>query len=315
MKIKNETKVGILATVAIAILILGYSFLKGNDVFTNEATYYAVYDRVDGLSVSKPVLVNGYQIGRVSSMVLMPSGKILTEFKVNQKYPIPENTIARIASTDLLGGKAIVFDLGNAKTYAENADTLQANIQQNILEQVEPVQKKAEAVVAVLDSVLSSVNQTINPEFQANVNRSIASIANTLHTLENTSRQVDGIIGSQKTKISEILTNLEAISKNFKDNNEQITHIFANLEKVSDNAAKMDFARTMEKTNQAVSDFQEIATAIKNGEGSVGKLLNDEALYDNLSDASKSLDALIIDMKARPSRYVHFSVFGKKDKE
>lgn len=314
MKITNETKVGILATVAIVILILGYSFLKGNDVFTKETTYYAVYDRVDGLSVSKPVLVNGYQIGRVSSMVLMPSsGKILTEFKVNRKYPIPENTIARIASTDLLGGKAIIFDLGDASAYAENADTLQANIQQNILEQVEPVQKKAEAVVAVLDSVLTSINHTINPEFQANVNRSIASIANTLKTLENTSQQVDGIIGTQKSKISEILSNLEAISKNFKDNNEQITHIFANLEKVSDNAAKMDFASTMAKTDKAVSDFQEIANSINNGEGSIGKLLNDEGLYNNLTDASKSLDELIIDMKTRPSRYVHFSVFGRKD--
>lgn len=313
MKITNETKVGILATVAIVILILGYSFLKGNDVFTKEHTYYAIYDRVDGLSVSKPVLVNGYQIGRVSSMVLMPSGKILTEFKVNRQYPIPKNTIARIASTDLLGGKAIIFDLGDATVYAENTDTLQANIQQNILEQVEPVQKKAEAVVAVLDSVLTSINHTINPEFQANVNRSIASIANTLNTLENTSQQVDGIIGTQKSKISEILSNMEAISKNFKDNNEQITRIFANLEKVSDNAARMDFASTMAKTDKAVSDFQEIANAINNGEGSIGKLLNDEALYNNLSDASKSLDELIIDMKARPSRYVHFSVFGRKN--
>ena len=315
MKIKNETKVGILATVAIAILILGYSFLKGNDVFTSESTYYAVYDRVDGLSVSKPVLVNGYQIGRVSRMVLTSSGKILVEFKVNRDYPIPQNTIARIASTDLLGSKAIVFDLGDSQTYAAQADTLEANIQQNILEQVEPVQKKAEAVVAVLDSVLSSVNQTINPAFQANVNRSIASIANTLQTLENTSKQVDGIIGSQKSKISEILSNLESISRNFNENNEQITQIFANLEKVSDQAAKMDFASTMEKANQAVSDFQGIAESIHNGEGSIGKLLNDEALYNNLSDASKSLDALIVDMKARPSRYVHFSVFGKKVKD
>lgn len=313
MKITNETKVGILATVAIVILILGYSFLKGNDVFTKEKTYYAIYDRVDGLSVSKPVLVNGYQIGRVSGMVLMPSGQILTEFKVNREYPIPENTIARIASTDLLGGKAIVFDLGDSPAIAENADTLQANIQQNILEQVEPVQKKAEAVVAVLDSVLTSINQTINPEFQRNVNRSIASIANTLNTLENTSRQVDGIVGTQKTKIADILTNLEAISRNFKDNNEQITHIFANLEKVSDNAARMDFASTMKKADKAVSDFQEIANALNRGEGSIGKLLNDEALYKNLADASESLDELISDMKARPSRYVHFSVFGRKN--
>ena len=145
MKIKNETKVGILATVAIAILVLGYSFLKGNDVFTSENTYYATYDRVDGLSVSKPIFVNGYQIGRVSGLTLQPSGLILTEFKIDKKYRLPENTLARIASTDLLGSKAIVFELGNSAVFAQDGDTLQADIQKNIMEQVEPVQKKAES--------------------------------------------------------------------------------------------------------------------------------------------------------------------------
>lgn len=313
MKIANETKVGILATVAIAILILGYSFLKGNDVFTNESTYYARYARVDGLTVSKPVLVNGYQIGRVSGMTLLPSGEILTEFKVNRQYSVPTNTIARIASTDLLGGKAIVFDLGDSPDYAISGDTLQANIQKNILEQVEPVQKKAEALVAVLDSILSSVNNTINPQFQKNINRSIASIANTLSTLENTAVQVDGIVGTQKSKLSGILSNMEAISTNFKNNNEQITNIFKNLENISDQAAKADFAQTMENANKAVSDFQSMVANIEQGNGSLGKLLNDDQLYNNLENASNSLDELIIDMKKHPNRYVHFSVFGRKN--
>lgn len=313
MKIANETKVGILATVAIAILILGYSFLKGNDVFTNESVYYARYARVDGLTVSKPVLVNGYQIGRVSGMTLLPSGEILTEFKVNRQYSVPTNTIARIASTDLLGGKAIVFDLGDSPDYAVSGDTLQANIQKNILEQVEPVQKKAEALVAVLDSILSSVNNTINPQFQKNINRSIASIANTLSTLENTAVQVDGIVGTQKSKLSGILSNMEAISTNFKNNNEQITNIFKNLENISDQAAKADFAQTMENANKAVSDFQSMVANIEQGNGSLGKLLNDDQLYNNLENASNSLDELIIDMKKHPNRYVHFSVFGRKN--
>lgn len=304
---------GILATVAIAILILGYSFLKGNDVFTKENVYYAKYARVDGLTVSKPVLVNGYQIGRVSAMTLIPSGEILTEFKIDEQYVVPTNTIARIASTDLLGGKAIVFDLGDSPTYAISGDTLQANIQKNILEQVEPVQKKAEALVAVLDSILTSVNNTINPQFQKDVNRSIASIANTLGTLENTAKQVDGIVGTQKSKLSGILTNMEAISTNFKNNNERITNIFDNLENISDQAAKANFAQTMENANKAVTDFQSIVYGIQQGNGSMGKLLNDDSLYNNLENASKSLDDLIIDMKQHPSRYVHFSIFGRKE--
>lgn len=312
MKIKNETKVGILATVAIAILVLGYSFLKGNDVFTSENTFYAVYERVDGLTVSKPIYVNGYQIGRVSGLTLQPDGTILTEFKIDKKYELPENTIARIASTDLLGGKAIVFDLGDSKVYAVSGATLQSDVQKNIMEQVEPIQKKAEALFAVLDSVLTSVNNTISPDFQKNINRSLLSIANTLNTLENTAVQVDGMVGTQKSKISGILTNMESISANFSNNNEKLTQIFTNLETVSDKAARLNFEETMNKANLAVSDLQLAVDNINNGKGSLGKLLNDDELYHNLEDASKSLDNLIIDVKENPKRYVHFSIFGRK---
>lgn len=313
MKIANETKVGILATVAIAILVLGYSFLKGNDVFTSENTYYATYDQVDGLTVSKPVFVNGYQIGRVSGLTLRSRGDILTEFKIDKKYDIPENTIARIASTDLLGSKAIVFELGDAATYAGNGDTLQADIQQNIMDKVEPVQKKAEAVFLMLDSVLTSINNTVNPDFQRNVNRSLASIANTLQTLENTAGQVDGMVGAEKSKISGILTNLESISTNMEQNNARISAVFANMETITDNAAKLDFTQTMAKADKAVADLQSITSNLNEGDGSLGKLLNDDSLYNNLEDASKSLDKLIIDMKENPKRYLHFSVFGRKN--
>jgi len=312
LKIKNETKVGVLAAVAIAILVLGYSFLKGNDVFTSENVFYATYERVDGLTVSKPVLVNGYQIGRVSGLTLTQNGDILTEFKIDKKYEIPANTLARISSTDLLGGKAIVFELGDSQIYAKTGDTLDAGIQKNIMEQVEPIQKKAEAIFAVMDSVLTSVNNTINPDFQKNINRSLASIANTLNTLENTAIQVDGMVGTEKSKISGILTNLESISRNFNNNNEKLTQIFANLETVSDNAARLNFEETMNKANTAVASLQSVADSINNGSGSLGKLINDNNLYNNLEDASKSLDNLIIDVKENPKRYVHFSVFGRK---
>ena len=313
MKISNETKVGILAIISIAILVIGYSFLKGNDVFTKENVYYGKYDRVEGLSVSKPILVNGYPIGRVSNMTLLASGDVLVEFKVDKKYSVPYNTIARIASTDFMGSKAIVFDLGDASTFAISGDTLGAAINQNLLEQVEPVQKKAEAVILIIDSILSSINNTINPEFQSNVNRSLASIANTLGNLENTSGQLDGMVDLEKRKISNILTNVESISRNLENNNQKLSHIFANLESVSDKAAKLNFEETMAKTNAAIADFHAIIDGINNGNGSIGKLLNDDGLYNNLEGASNNLDELIMDMKKHPGRYVHFSVFGKKD--
>lgn len=314
MKITNETKVGVLAAVAIAILIIGYSFLKGNDVFSSENDFYATYDRVDGLAVSKPVLVNGYQIGRVSDLTLQPDGRILAQFKVKPEYAIPKNTIARLESTDLLGGKAIIFELGTGSDFAKDGDTLNSNIQKDLIEQVEPIQKKAEQIIARMDSVLSSVNKTLSPEFQQNFERSFASIARTLETLEGTTRTVDGLVTNQSTKISGIMSNLESITGNFKNNNAKITNIMTNFEKVSDEVAKANFAQTINEANKAVADLQVIVNKINTGQGTLGQLINDQKMYNNLNNAAANLDKLMIDLKANPKRYVSFSVFGgKKD--
>jgi len=313
-KISNETKVGILAAFAIAIFIVGYNFLKGNDIFTSENEFYARYDKVDGLAISKPVLVNGYQIGRVSALTLEESGKILAQFKIDPKYEIPNNTIARLESTDLLGSKAVVFDLGSSPNYAVSGDTLNANVQQNIMDQMEPVQKKAQILVARLDSVLSSVNNILNPNFQKNVDRSFNSIARTLETLESTSKKIDGSVGIQAQRIDHILANAESISLNLKNNNQQITSILSNFNKVSDELAKSNFKQTLLNANKAVSDLQLTVQKINEGKGSIGLLLNDEKLYNNLNNAANNLDNLMIDLKANPKRYVSFSVFGgRKD--
>lgn len=312
MKITNETKVGALAAVAIAVLIIGYSFLKGNDVFSSENEFYATYDRVDGLTVSKPVLVNGFQIGRVSQLTLQPNGRILAQFKISPDYAIPKNTIARLESTDLLGGKAIVFELGTGNDYAADGDTLNANIQQNLLDQMEPVQKKAEQIIARMDSVLASVNKTLNPEFQRNFDRSFASIARTLETLEGTTKTVDGLVTAQSSRINGIMANLESITGNFRNNNAKITAVMTNFETASNNLATANFAQTVEEANKAVAELQVVINKVNSGNGSLSLLINDDKMYNNLNNAAENLDKLMIDLKANPKRYVHFSVFGNK---
>ena len=313
MKLKNEVKVGLLAIVALALLIIGYSFLKGNDVFSTDKTYYAIYDRVDGLTVSKPILVNGYQIGRVSGMELQEDGRIRTELKVSDKYAVPSNTIAKIVSTDLLGGKAIVFELGDSPIYAQDGHQLEAGSEKNIMEQVEPIQKKAQDIAAVLDSVLSSINNTINEDFQRDFNRSIHSIANSLKNIEGITGQLDELVGRERVRVSDIMANVASITENLKNNNEQITGMLANLNTITDQVARANVANTVESANQAVADFQAIVDRINQGEGSIGMLINDTSLYENLQNASKNLDELMIDIKEHPGRYVHFSIFGRKD--
>lgn len=317
MKIKNETKVGILAAFAIALLIIGYNFLKGNSIFSSETTLFARYTRVDGLTVSKPVLINGYQIGRVAKLQLEPGGTILATLSINSKYDIPENSVAKLEGTDLLGSKAIVMSLGNSKKIAEDGFTLNANVEKGLMEQVQPVQKKAELIIGKMDSILSSVNSILNPNFQKNVDKSFNSIAGTLASLETTSKKVDGLVGSESARIEAIFKNVEGITANLNNNNKKISDILTNINTVTDKFAAANFKQTLDNANNAIADLQGVISGIKDGKGSLGLLLNDDKMYNNLNSASKNLDELMIDLKANPKRYVHFSVFGggnKKDK-
>lgn len=313
MKLSNETKVGTLTVIAIAILFIGYSFLRGNDIFSSDNMFYTDYDNVDGLTPSKPVLVNGYQIGRVSKMYLTESGKIRTEFKIKSEYDIPDNTIARIVSESILGGKAIVFELGNSPTLARDGGPLTSDVQANLMEKVEPLQKKIENLVVKLDSVLSAVNTALDDEFQRDFKKSLKSISISLNNMEKITNDVEGLMGSERVRLAKIMQNLESITNNFQNNNGKINSILTNLDGLSNDLAKMEIKSTVDNANQAMKDVQAITDKINKGEGSIGLLVNDEELYNNLNNASQSLDQLVNDLKTNPGKYLKISLFGKKD--
>jgi len=315
MKISNETKVGILTAISITILILGYSYLSGNDVFSRSNKYYAIYNSVDGLSVSKPVLVNGFQIGQVSSMRLRPDGRTVVEFNINPQYNVPSNTLAQLVSTDLLGGKAISFEYGDSKQFAQDKDTLRADIQGSLAESLQPIQMKAEHLISKLDSSLAAVNKILNPNFQKNVDRSFTSIANSLQTLEGTTKKIDALVGGQSEHINNIMANAEVVSSDLKTSSAHLTGITSNFEKVSTDLANSNVKQTLENANKTLAELQATMSKINNGKGSLGLLINDDKMYKNLNAATASLDSLFIDIKANPKRYVHFSVFGGGSKK
>jgi phospholipid/cholesterol/gamma-HCH transport system substrate-binding protein len=314
LKISNETKIGALTAIAITTLILGYSYLSGNDVFSNSNEFYAIYKSVEGLSVSKPVLVNGFQIGRVSKMQLHNDGRTVVEFKVDKKYKVPVNTLAKLVSTDLLGGKAIVFELGTSKEYAEDQDTLRADVQGSLAESLQPIQTKAENLITKLDSSLAAVNKILNPNFQKNVDRSFTSIANSLQTLEGTTQKIDNLVAAQTGHINGILSNAEIVSDNLRTTTGTLTGITTNVQKFSGNLANSNIRQTLDNANKAVADLQATMSNINSNHGSLGLLLHDDSLYRNLQHASGNLNLLFLDLKANPKRYVHFSVFGGSKK-
>ncbi|HEY9559825.1 MAG TPA: MlaD family protein [Anseongella sp.] len=314
MKIAKETKIGVLAAVAIAILIIGYNFLKGNNVFSDSQQFYAIYDRVDGLTESKPIYVNGFQVGRVARLELLPNKKIRATLEVNGNTPIPEGTIAEIQSTDLLGSKAIYFVLGSSEKMAQNEDTLASNVEKSLAESVNPVKDKAVVMLDKIDSILTALNSIMNPEFQDNIHKSLVSINNTLQSLESTSKKVDNIVGTGAQRVQRILDNVESITNNLRENNEQITGIMGNIEQVTDQVAAGKLQETLLQANQATTQLAATMKKIEDGEGSLGALLNDQQLYDNLTNSAENLDKLMIDLRENPKRYVHFSLidFGGK---
>lgn len=314
MKISNETKIGALTAISITILILAYSFLKGNDVFSSANKFYAVYRSVEGLTVSKPVLVNGFQIGRVSKMELHADGRTTVEFKVDKKYGVPSNTLAKLESTDLLGGKAIVFELGNSPVLADDEDTLRADIQGSLAESLQPIQRKAEVLINKVDSAMGAINKILNPNFQQNVDKSFTSIAASLKTLEGVTQKLDNLVGSQTAHINGIMTNAEQVSGNLKVSTAHFNGIATNFERFSDDLASSNIKQTLDNANKAVADLQQTISNINSTKGSLGLLMNDDRMYNNLNAASNNLNNLFLDIKAHPGRYVHFSVFGgKKD--
>lgn len=309
MKLSNETKIGALTAIAITILIIGYSYLRGNDVFSGSNKFYAIYQSVDGLAVSKPVLVNGFQIGRVSKMELRDNGHTVVEFKIDDQYKVPVNTLAKLVSTDLLGGKAIVFELGTSAELAQDQDTLRADVAGSLAESLQPIQTKAENLMTKLDSSLASINRIMNPNFERNIDRSFESIANSLQTLEGTTKKIDALVASQTGHINGIFTNAEAVTLNLKNTTQGLTGVTNNFQRFSGDLANSNVKQTLENANKAVTDLQQIMKKVNSNDGTLGLLMRDDSLYRNLEHASKNLDALFIDLKANPKRYVHFSVF------
>lgn len=319
MKINNETKVGIITVFAVTILILGYSYLKGEDVFTDTVDIYAEYEQISGIKVSNPVLYNGFIVGKITNLELSPKGTIVARLTLKPELQIPENTIAKIVSQDILGAKAIVLYFGDSRTFINEGDTLRTDVEMSLAESVNsevlPVKQKAEKLLGTVDSILISIQYILNPNFRSNIDQSFASIKRSIETLEVTATRVDSMVKYQSARFKTITNNIESISTNLRNNNEKITSILENVDQISDSLAKINFIETINRANKALSDIAIITEKINTGQGTLGMLVNDDKLYKNLTQSSKDLDKLLVDLRLNPKRYVSLSMFGGSNKK
>lgn len=319
-KPSRELKIGVTFIVTLAAFYWGVNFLKGVNIFSNSRKIYAIYPKVGGLMRSNPVSINGLNVGKVSSIAFTndTSRYLIVEMSITHNVPIPKNSIAEIYNSDLLGSKAVEIKLGNSKEFARNGDTLRSNekasLEDQVSSQVLPLKLKAESLMGSFDTLLTVLNKVMNDETRENLIKSFASIHNTIKHLEVATSSLDTIVYNQKGRLSEMIINVESITRNIKNNNAQISNAINNISKMTDTLAAAHLSKTLNSTQKALQNFEEITDKINKGKGTLGMLVNNDSLYYQLEGSTKNLNLLLQDLKAHPKKYVHFSVFGRKDK-
>ena len=315
MKLSKEVRIGLIVIVGICLLFWGVNFLKGKDFFSSDKKIYAIYNQVEGLTASNPVMVNGLKIGLIRSLKLLDdnSGRILVGMQITNNVKLPRNSTAQIFSTDLLGSKGVKIIMGNSQEDIMDGDTLRTEIQMSLPEefnaQVAPIKAKAENLLTSMDSVLIVIREVFNERTRNNLKKSFESISNTLVYIEHVTGNLDTMM-ARNGRLNAIFVNLESITANLKNNNDKITLMIDNFAAISDTIARSNISATLENTRKTLEQTAGIMEKVNKGEGTLGQLANNDSLYTNLNSTAHDLDELLKDFKANPGRYVRLSLIS-----
>ena len=314
MKIRREAKLALTALAAVFILIWGINFLKGSSLFESKSTFYGVYDSVEGLKVSSGVIYRGYQVGQVISIQFTGErfDRVLVKFSVDKGLELPSNTLAMIQSADLMGSKVVALVPGDSHVTAVSGDTLRSQVERGLMEQVSqqmlPLKQKAERLLGSLDSVLLIVQGLFNEETKKNLSNSFGSIDRTLRNLEGASGNLDTLIQGESARISSILQDVNSITGNLRNNNEEISTILGNVSAISDSLRQASLHQTLMSLDYILATTDSIMNKINRGEGTIGALLNDNDLYYNLNQVSENLNRLLVEFRYNPKRFINLSL-------
>ena len=303
----RELKVGLIALLSITVLVIGINYLKGINVLNNHKVFYAKYDNIGGLQVGSSVSLNGYKVGSVSEINLLRKNNLLVTLNIEQDFDIPKNTICKIVNKDLMGAKSIDLILGDANKLAIEGDTLfskiEGSLQDEVNAQILPLKLKTEELIGSIDSVMTIITAVLNKDTRKNLRNSLASLNETFEIMTQTMTKIDSIVIKNDDRLTRIIINLESITKNLEEGNEDIKTVLVNFASISNSLNSVDIEASIKNIN-------DITSKINNGDGSLGLLLENDEIYFNLEKSTKELAELIEDIKNNPSRYVNFSLIG-----
>jgi phospholipid/cholesterol/gamma-HCH transport system substrate-binding protein len=312
MKISNETKIGALAAVSIAVLIFGFNYLKGKKIFDKDEKIYAVFQKVDGLAVSNPVSINGLQIGKVASLHEKDKNLsgIIVAIDLVKDINIPNNSLVFV-NKELLGSPSLVIKMGNSNVYLQNGDTIKSTYKPDVFENVQssinPAINNLNSAIQSLEVLIANVNSVFDPNTKNNFQSVIANLA-------ASSASVRNLLNAQTGVMAQTMNNLNTFTGNLNKNNESLNRTVSNLETTTSKLAKADIEKVIQSLQATANNLNEVTNKINSNNGSLGLLLNDKKLYSNLENSSRSLNILLDDLRVNPKRYVNISLIGRKNK-
>jgi phospholipid/cholesterol/gamma-HCH transport system substrate-binding protein len=286
--------------------------LKGANLFSGENEYYVYYDDVQGLQPSASVQVKGLGVGRVSKIELNGGGKVKVMLAISKKVKVVQGSSATLTTADLLGTKVIRLNLGTGVAELEDETVLPGTVEggmlDNISVEITPLIQEVRHVVAVLDTVVVGIDQMLNPVTRQRLSNSVASLDITMRNFS----QLSDKLNRESAALASIIRNTNSFTGNLANNNQQINQIIRNADATIDQLSKAPINQTVQDLNQTIAQLQGVVNKVNDNHGSLGMLVNDKQLYTNLTESLKTLNLLLADVNAHPSRYINVTIFGKK---
>ncbi|MCY0976249.1 MlaD family protein [Chryseobacterium wangxinyae] len=316
MKFSKELKAGLIAILAVVGFVVLFQFMKGRSLFTTDNIFYAKYDNVEGLTQSSPVSINGLKVGQVDKITPQTSkdGKIhfIVKITVDDNFEFSRNSNLEIFEPSLMGGKEMRVNLFYGGPTAKDGDTLKGafklGMMNSLSSQVGPVKDQLQTVLHRVDSLMANANQVMNEQNREEIKILLHNLNKTVGALETTAGSVNTLVGNNDPKLQRVLDEASLTMKSGK----------VTLDKYGNLAESIDTQKlnaTIANLDNTVGQLNKVVSGIDRGEGSLGKIMKDDQLYNNLNAASTNLNSLIEDLKANPKKYVNFSVFGKNSKD